>query len=55
MSFYVSLSAEEMGAELWTTHENDKHGQEGNKPGNIAPEQHEKEGQEHRPKSLSGK
>ena len=52
MAYYVSLSADEIGADLWATHEKEESRQEGNISGNIGQEPRKKEGLETSPKSL---
>ncbi len=47
MSFYVCLTADEIGADLWADY-----WKQGNKPGNIGPQRAENEGQKNCRKSL---
>jgi hypothetical protein len=55
MSYYVSLSADEMGADLWANHVATASNTPavGNTCGNTDPETRKKEGRENRPKCLS--
>jgi integrase len=51
MSFYVSSTADEIGADLWATHRTEgKEGREGNISGNIAPHEAEAKGVRTAPK-----
>jgi integrase len=53
MGYYVCLTADEIGSDLWAHHgPAAKTGPQGNNSGNTSPEQAEKEGQEIKSKSL---
>ena len=53
MGYYVNLTADDIGDDLWATHTAGENGQEGNNRGNIGPEGRKKEGRKIHPKPLS--